>query len=202
MVTALLVLFGYLLGSVSFAIVVSHALGLPDPRTFGSRNPGATNVMRSGDKAAALLTLAGDAAKGWVAVSVAAWLAPRLNLGEAAVAGAALGVFAGHIYPIFFQLKGGKGVATAFGIVLALDPRLGLATLAVWLLVFAVSRISSLSALVAGLSAPALSLYFLDSGMFTLTTLLLALVLVWRHKDNIRQLLRGDEARFRGSGKS
>ncbi|MDE2586463.1 MAG: glycerol-3-phosphate acyltransferase, partial [Betaproteobacteria bacterium] len=125
----------YLLGSISFAVLTSRLFGLADPRSYGSKNPGATNVLRSGNKKAALLTLLGDGAKGWLAVFLVQQLGPDYNLGTAAVAGVALAVFAGHLYPIFLKFKGGKGVATAAGILLALDPILGLATLGTWLVV-------------------------------------------------------------------
>jgi len=187
----------YLLGSVSFSIVVSRVFGLPDPRTVGSGNPGATNVLRSGRKAAAALTLLGDAAKGWLVV----WLAQRLGFAPVYVVSSMVAVFGGHLYPVYYGFKGGKGVATAAGVLLALSPWLGLSVLATWVLTFALSRISSLSALVAAGFAPLFALAFLGLGLFSATVLILAGVLIWRHRSNIRKLLDGTEAGF-GSGAS
>jgi len=187
----------YLLGSVSFGIVVSRVFGLPDPRTVGSGNPGATNVLRSGRKAAAALTLLGDAAKGWLVV----WLAQRLGFAPVYVVSSMVAVFGGHLYPVYYGFKGGKGVATAAGVLLALSPWLGLSVLATWVLTFALSRISSLSALVAAGFAPLFALAFLGLGLFSATVLILAGVLIWRHRSNIRKLLDGTEAGF-GSGAS
>lgn len=186
------VLGAYLLGSVAFGIIVSRLFGLPDPRTVGSGNPGATNVMRSGKKAAALLTLLGDAGKGWLAV----WLALRFGLTEGWVCAVALAVFAGHLFPVFYGFKGGKGVATAAGILLALSPWLGMSVLVTWILAFLMFRISSLSALTAAVFAPFFGLIFNDMGLTTLTVLVLALLLVWTHRSNIRKLLDGTEAGF------
>lgn len=189
---ALFLLGAYLLGSISFGIVVSKAFGLPDPRTHGSGNPGATNVLRSGKKLAALLTLLGDAAKGWLAV----WLAQRFALPETWVCAIAAAVFFGHLYPVYYGFKGGKGVATAAGVLLALSPWLGLSVLATWLLAFAMWRISSLSALIAAAFAPVYAAAFFGFGLRAAAVLLLAAVLVWRHKSNIRKLLAGEEAGF------
>ena len=186
------VLGAYLLGSVAFGIIVSRLFGLPDPRTVGSGNPGATNVMRSGKKAAALLTLLGDAGKGWLAV----WLALRFGLTEGWVCAVALAVFAGHLFPVFYGFKGGKGVATAAGILLSLSPWLGMSVLVTWILAFLMFRISSLSALTAAVFAPFFGLIFNDMGLTTLTVLVLALLLVWTHRSNIRKLLDGTEAGF------
>jgi acyl phosphate:glycerol-3-phosphate acyltransferase len=187
------VLAAYLLGSISFGIVVSRLFGLPDPRTVGSGNPGATNVMRSGKKAAALLTLLGDAGKGWLAV----WLAQHFGLSLIMVCAVALAVFLGHLYPMFYGFKGGKGVATAAGILLAISPWLGLSVLATWLLAFLMWRVSSLSALIASGFAPVYAAaYFGLFNMVTGTVLLLAALLVWRHRSNIRKLLDGTEAGF------
>ncbi len=188
----LFIVVAYLLGSISFGIVVCKAFGLPDPRTHGSGNPGATNVLRSGKKIAAVLTLLGDAAKGWIAV----WFAQRSGLAEAWIAGVALAVFVGHLYPVYYGFKGGKGVATAAGVLLAISPWLGLSVLATWILAFAMSRISSLSAIVAAAFAPVYAAAFFG---FTLTTgvvLLLSAMLVWRHKSNIQRLLSGEEKGF------
>ena len=151
----------YLIGSVPFAVLVSRGMGLQDPRTFGSRNPGATNVLRSGNKWAAALTLCGDAAKGWLAVWLAQRLAERADLPLAAVALCAVAVFLGHLYPIFLSFKGGKGVATALGILLALQPWLAVATVATWIIVAYASRYSSLAAIVAAIFTP---LYYLFGG--------------------------------------
>lgn len=182
----------YLVGSIPFAVVVSRAMGLPDPRSYGSGNPGTTNVLRSGSKVAALLTLAGDAAKGWVAV----WAAMRLGLAVEVVAIVALAVFLGHVFPVWLRFQGGKGVATAAGVLLALDWRVGLATLVVWLVVVAASRYSSLGALVASVVAPVVVFTFLGAGPVFVATLAMCAVLVWRHEGNIRKLLRGEESRI------
>lgn len=182
----------YLLGSVAFGIIVSKAFGLPDPRTVGSGNPGATNVMRSGKKAAALLTLLGDAGKGWLIV----WLAQHYGLTQPWVCTVALAVFIGHLYPIFYGFKGGKGVATAAGILLAIWPWLGLCVMATWLLAFAMWRVSSLSALIAAGFAPIYAAAFFGFGEVAATVLLLSAMLIWRHRSNIRKLLDGTEAGF------
>src|SRR5690606_21303464 len=145
---------GYLMGSVPFAVVVSRAMGLKDPRSFGSGNPGATNVLRGGNKSAAVLTLIGDAAKGWLAVTLAAWAAQRGLLPESAIPLAGLAAFLGHLYPLFLGFRGGKGVATALGVLLALQPWLALATAATWLIVALVTRYSSLAAILAAIFAP------------------------------------------------
>lgn len=182
----------YLLGSVSFGIVTCRVIGLPDPRTIGSGNPGATNVLRSGKKVAAALTLLGDAAKGWLVV----WLTQHWGYAPPYVVLSMMAVFGGHLYPIYYGFKGGKGVATAAGLLLALSPWLGLSVLATWLFTFALSRISSLSALVAASCAPVFALVFLGFGLFSAIVLMLAAVLIWRHKSNIRKLLDGTEQAF------
>jgi glycerol-3-phosphate acyltransferase PlsY len=189
---AFFLLGAYLLGSVSFGILVSKAFGLPDPRTHGSGNPGATNVLRSGKKIAALLTLLGDAAKGWVAV----WLAQHHGLADEVVYGIAIAAFFGHLYPVYYGFKGGKGVATAAGILLALSPWLGLSVLATWILAFLMWRISSLAALIAAGFAPVYAAAFFGFGLKVVVVLLLSLMLVWRHKSNIKKLLAGEEAGF------
>lgn len=194
--TIALVILCYFIGSLSFAVIVSRACGLPDPRSYGSGNPGATNVMRSGKKMAAVLTLLGDGAKGWVAVFLAQLLAPQWGVDALGVAAAALAAFLGHLYPVFFGFKGGKGVATAAGIMLALHVWLGLAVLATWLTVFAISRISSISALVAAVSAPIYAAFFLNQQTVGLLLLLSAL-LIWRHRSNIRNLIQGKESAFK-----
>jgi acyl phosphate:glycerol-3-phosphate acyltransferase len=182
----------YLIGSIPFAVIVSRVMGLPDPRSFGSGNPGATNVLRSGSKAAAILTLAGDALKGWVAV----WVAVRLGLAAEVVAVVALAAFLGHVFPVWLRFKGGKGVATAAGVIFAIDWRVGLAVVVVWLTIVVVSRYSSLGALVAALFAP-VAVYTLDgAGPILVATCVMCAILVWRHEANIRKLLRGEESRI------
>ena len=195
--TELLLVASYLLGSVSFAILVARSYGLPDPRKHGSGNPGATNMLRTGRKSAAALTLLGDALKGYVAVWLAQWASAAWGLPAYTPYLAALAAFLGHLFPVFFGFKGGKGVATALGVLLALDARLGGLTIATWAIVFALTRISSLSALVAAALAPLYGWLLLGSGTETrLLALLCALVLA-RHHGNIRKLLSGEEAAFR-----
>ena len=194
--TIALIILAYVIGSISFAVLVSRAFGLPDPRSYGSGNPGATNVMRSGKKAAAILTLLGDGAKGWFAVFLAQQLAPVWGAGDMGVAAAALAVFIGHIFPVFFGFKGGKGVATAAGIMLALNVWLGLAVVATWLLTFALSRYSSLSALLAAVLAPLYAAIFL-APLYVGMLVVLAGLLIWRHRANIRKLLQGEESSFK-----
>jgi len=179
----------YLLGSVSFAIVVSRLFALPDPRSYGSGNPGATNVLRTGKKAAAALTLLGDGGKGWLAVWLAALYAP----GTAAIA--ALAVFLGHLYPAFHRFRGGKGVATAAGALLGLDWRLGLGAFATWLVMLAFFRYSSLAALVAAVFAAVFAPLLLAGAVPALCVLAIAALLVWRHRENVRRLFRGEESR-------
>jgi glycerol-3-phosphate acyltransferase PlsY len=193
MSTIAFVLIAYLIGSISFAVVTSKLFGLPDPRTFGSKNPGATNVLRTGKKAAAALTLFGDAAKGWLAVFLAQRFAQAYGVDEMGIALVALAVFLGHVFPVFFGFQGGKGVATALGILLALNAWMGLAVLATWLLAAFMWRISSLSALIASVLAPLYGLVFLQAGVLRGAVLGLALLLLWRHQSNIRNLLTGKE---------
>ena len=182
----------YLVGSIPFAVIVSRLMGLPDPRSFGSGNPGATNVLRSGSKAAAILTLAGDALKGWVPV----WAAVRLGLAAEVVAVVALAAFLGHVFPVWLRFKGGKGVATAAGVIFAIDWRVGLAVVVVWLTIVVVSRYSSLGALCAALFAPVAVYHFDGAGPVLLATCVMCAILVWRHEANIRKLLRGEESRI------
>jgi glycerol-3-phosphate acyltransferase PlsY len=183
----------YLLGSIAFGIVVSRLFGLPDPRTVGSGNPGATNVLRSGKKLAAALTLLGDVVKGWLPV----WLAMQSDMLMWVVAYVSLAVFIGHLYPIFYKFQGGKGVATALGVMFALSPLLALAALVTWIVVFAVSRYSSLAAIVAASLAPVYAWYLLSAYKdYLITVLVMSLLLVWRHRSNIKKLLAGTESGF------
>ena len=191
--TVIFILAAYLIGSVSFAVLTSKVFGLPDPRTFGSKNPGATNVLRTGKKLAAALTLLGDGAKGWLAVFLAMRLAPANGLDETVVAASAVAVFLGHVYPVFFSFQGGKGVATVLGILLALNPWLGLSALATWLLATAVWRISSLSALIAAVLTPFYGWFWLKSDLLVVTVAVVSLLLMWRHKSNIQNLFSGKE---------
>lgn len=193
----LFVLIGYGLGSIPFAVVTSRLMGLADPRTYGSGNPGATNVLRTGNKTAAILTLLGDAAKGWVAVWLAHWATGNADV----IAVAALAVFLGHLFPVFLQFRGGKGVATALGVLLAVEPLLGLATLLTWIIVAFFFRMSSLAAIASALFAP--FYYVILSGVLwtasvpLLTALtLISLLLIWRHKSNIVRILNGTEPRL------
>jgi glycerol-3-phosphate acyltransferase PlsY len=182
----------YLVGSIPFAVLVSRAMGLPDPRSFGSGNPGATNVLRSGSKAAAILTLAGDALKGWLPV----WAAVRLGMDDTVVAVVALAAFLGHVFSVWLRFKGGKGVATAAGAILALDWRVGAAALMTWVAVVVATRYSSLGSLVAAIVAPAAVYGWRGAGPLFAATCAMCVVLVWRHEGNIRKLLRGEESRI------
>ncbi len=189
------VLLAYLLGSISFAVLSSRLFGLADPRSYGSGNPGATNVLRSGHKGAALFTLIGDALKGLVAVLLARWAVERLGLDDALPALCALAAFIGHCFPLFHGFKGGKGVATAAGVLFGLNLGLGLATLVAWLLVFGFFRISSVAALVAAAAAVVYQVIVFGFGLQALAVLVMGGLLVWRHQDNIRRLLTGQEGR-------
>ena len=191
--TLLLIAGAYLVGSVSFAVVVSRAFGLPDPREYGSGNPGATNVLRTGHRIAALLTLLGDGAKGFIAVFVARHLAPSIGAPDIAVDAAALAVFIGHLYPVFHRFAGGKGVATAAGIVFALHWPLGLALTVVWLTMAFGFKISSLAALTTAVLLPLGLLYARGPGAEALVGVVMAALLFWRHRANIRQLMSGRE---------
>ncbi|MEK6424206.1 MAG: glycerol-3-phosphate 1-O-acyltransferase PlsY [Burkholderia gladioli] len=185
----------YLIGSVSFAVVVSALMGLADPRSYGSKNPGATNVLRSGNRKAAILTLLGDAFKGWLAV----WLVRHFGIGgEIGVALAAIAVFLGHLYPIFFRFQGGKGVATAAGVLLAISPALGVATLLSWLVIAFCFRYSSFAALVAAVFAPIFDVYLFGTrdNPVAWAVLAMSVLLVWRHRANISKLLKGQESRI------
>ena len=192
MLDGLIILTAYLIGSLSFAVIVSRVMGLPDPHEYGSGNPGATNVLRTGNKLAALLTLLGDGLKGWFAV----WLAQRFELADATIALVGLAVFVGHLYPIFFRFQGGKGVATAAGILFAYDWRIGLGTVATWLIIAAFFRYSSLAALIAALFAPFFTALLLGANVYSASVLPIAVLLIWRHRSNIRKLMAGEEARI------
>lgn len=190
------VLLGYLIGSISFAVVVSRAMGLQDPRAYGSGNPGATNVLRSGNKVAALLTLLLDAVKGFVPVSaVVAFGAPH-GFGEGVAAMVGVAAFLGHLWPVFFGFKGGKGVATGAGVLMGLNPVLGLATLLSWAIVAYFSRYSSLAAMVAAVFAPFYQWLIWGFGPTTIACAVIAVLLVWRHRANIRKLLDGTESKL------
>ena len=189
----------YLLGSVSFAVLVSKVFRLDDPRTYGSKNPGATNVLRSGNKLAAVLTLLGDCAKGWLAVWLAIRFDQQLGLGDAGIAAVALAVFVGHLWPVFFRFNGGKGVATALGVLLGLNPILGLATLITWLVVVYAFRYSSLAALIAALFAPFYYALLFGTDIKLLAVLVMSALLIYRHGKNIGNLLAGKESRLGGN---
>ena len=194
--TLFFVVAAYLIGSISFAVVVSHAFGLSDPRSYGSKNPGATNVLRSGNKAAAVLTLLGDGAKGWLALWLAQRFGPRFGVAEVGLALVAIAVFMGHVWPVFFRFVGGKGVATALGILLAVNGWLGLATLVTWVVIAYAFRYSSLAALVASLFAPFYyGLLFGADAMLAAVSVMSAL-LIWRHARNIGNLMAGREGRI------
>lgn len=191
-----------MLGSVSFAVIASWIFRLPDPRTFGSMNPGATNVLRSGNKAAAILTLLGDAGKGWVAVILAQHFAPVWGLDNKVIAGVALLVFLGHIWPVFLRFKGGRGVATAVGVVLGLNLWPGILAVITWIIVALIWRFSSLSALVAATLTPIYAWIFLGSDLSTFVIFTISLLVIWRHKSNIANLLAGKETRIGKRGES
>jgi glycerol-3-phosphate acyltransferase PlsY len=194
--TLIVVIAAYLIGSISFAVVVSKLYGLPDPHSYGSGNPGATNVLRTGNKTAAVLTLAGDGLKGWLAVWLASHLGPGWGDVSLAMGGAALGVFVGHLFPVFHRFAGGKGVATAAGVCFGLSWQLGLALIAIWLVVAVASRYSSLAALCAAAAAPLLAFYFIGNGAEAWALVPIAVLLVWRHRENIRKLLAGTERKI------
>lgn len=187
---ALAILGAYLVGSISFAIVVTKVMRLPDPRSYGSKNPGATNVLRSGSKAAAVATLLGDALKGWLAV----WLA-QIYVPEAAPY-AGLAAFIGHLFPVFHAFKGGKGVATAAGVLFGIDWRVGLGTLVTWIVIAAFLRYSSLAALCAAVFAPFFTALLLGFGAYFVCVSIMAALLAWRHKENITRLVAGTESRI------
>jgi len=198
----LVVIAAYLLGSVSFAVIISKVFRLADPRTYGSKNPGATNVLRSGNKIAAVLTLAGDCAKGWLAVWLALQFDEQLALGDGGVALVALAVFLGHLWPVFFRFVGGKGVATALGVLLGLNIWLGFATLVTWAVVAYAFRYSSLAALVSAVFAPFYYGLLFGTDIKLLAVLVMSLLLIWRHRINIGKLLSGKESRLGGKKQS
>ena len=196
MYTALFTVAAYLLGSISFAVVMSRVFGLSDPRTYGSKNPGATNVLRSGNKKAAIATLIGDGAKGWLAVFLVVQFGYDFGVGSGGVALVALAVFLGHLWPVFFRFVGGKGVATALGVLLGLNPWLGLATLATWLIVAYATRYSSLAALVSAVFAPFYYGLLFGFDAILLAVLAMSALLLYRHSANIANLIAGKESRI------
>ncbi|MDP2020938.1 MAG: glycerol-3-phosphate 1-O-acyltransferase PlsY [Hydrogenophaga sp.] len=198
---AIATLAAYLIGSLSFAVLVSRAMGLNDPRTFGSKNPGATNVLRSGSKAAAIVTLLLDAFKGWLPVVAVKWWGDAWGLGDGTVALVGLAAFLGHLYPVFFRFQGGKGVATAAGVILGFNPWLGLATLATWVIVAFFFRYSSLASIVTALFAPAYYLFGRQvawdaPNVMVLSLAVMGILLVWRHAENINRLFAGKESKL------
>lgn len=193
---ALIVVGAYLLGSVSFAVVVSRLFALPDPHSYGSRNPGATNVLRTGNKLAAALTLVGDAGKGLAAVLIARLLTGESIADGAVVPLAGLAAFIGHLYPVFHRFQGGKGVATAAGVLLGYDPWLGAGTLVTWLAIAVFFRISSFAAVVAALFTPCFAFWLFGLRPVMWATIPLALLLLLRHRENIARLLAGTEPRI------
>ena len=195
------IVLSYLLGSLSFAVIVSKSLGMADPRSYGSGNPGATNVLRSGNKGAALATLLLDALKGWLPVFVIQMIGPDLGMGMGTAALAGLAAFIGHLYPVFFGFKGGKGVATAAGVLIGIDWMLGLATGMSWAIIAFFFRYSSLASLVAAFFAP--SFYLIGGGIawplnrtVLITLIAISLLLIWRHRENIRRLAAGTESKL------
>jgi glycerol-3-phosphate acyltransferase PlsY len=192
---------GYLVGSLSFAVIVSRLMGLDDPRTFGSKNPGATNVLRSGSKAAAIITLLLDAAKGWLPVMLVKWYGKPYGLDDGTVAMVGLAAFLGHLYPVFFRFVGGKGVATALGVLVGISWMLGLATGATWLIMAFFFRYSSLASLTAAVFAPVYYIFgdgaaWYMSKEILLSTALMSLLLIYRHAENIGRLAKGTESRL------
>ncbi len=200
--TLLFAIAAYLIGSISFAVVVSKAFRLADPRTYGSKNPGATNVLRSGNKAAAALTLLGDCVKGWLAVWLALRYGPQFGVEDNGVALVALAVFLGHLWPVFFRFVGGKGVATALGVLLGLNGWLGLATLVTWLVIAYAFRYSSLAALVASVFAPFYYGLLFGFDMKLLAVLAMSGLLIYRHRQNIANLMAGKESKIGSKKKS
>ena len=204
--SAAAVLLAYLLGSLSFAVIVSKALGLSDPRSYGSKNPGATNVLRSGSKVAAVATLLLDGLKGWLPVVLVKWFGADYGLGDGTLAAVALAAFIGHLYPVFFQFKGGKGVATAAGVLLGVNWVLGVGTLATWMIVVFFMRYVSLGSIVAAVFAPLFYLlghrgaWYVDNRI-ELVLVIISALLIYRHRENIGKLLKGTESKL-GAGKA
>ena len=194
--TLLFTIAAYLLGSLSFAVIVSKLFGLADPRSYGSGNPGATNVLRTGNKKAAIATLLGDCFKGWIAVWLAETYGGDFGISEAGIALVAFAVFFGHLWPVFFRFKGGKGVATALGVLLGINAWLGLATLITWLVVAYAFRYSSLAALVASVFAPFYYALLFGFGPVWVAILFMSLLLIYRHRSNIGNLIAGKESRI------
>jgi len=194
--TLIFAVLAYLIGSISFAVVMSRAFGLSDPRTYGSKNPGATNVLRSGNKKAAIATLIGDGFKGWLAVWLAIKIGPQYRIDDSGIALVAIAVFLGHLWPVFFRFEGGKGVATALGVLLGLNVWLGVATLVTWLVVAYAFRYSSLAALIAAVFAPFYYglLFGVDEILFAVIAM--SALLLWRHSKNIGNLIAGKESRI------
>ncbi len=186
----------YLIGSVSFAVLVSKAMRLPDPRSYGSKNPGATNVLRSGSKLAAVLTLLLDAAKGCIPTALIQWYSFELGFEDTTIAFVGVAAFLGHLFPVFHRFQGGKGVATAAGVLIAYEPLLGLATVITWAVIAALFRYASLASLIAALFAPFYTLLFLDRPIVALAVSVMSLLLVWRHWRNIVSLLAGKEPKL------
>jgi len=207
LVWAAAVLAAYLIGSLSFAVIVSRFMGLNDPRSYGSKNPGATNVLRSGNKLAAVVTLVLDAVKGWLPMALVHWQGAAYGLGDGALAAAGLAAFLGHLYPVFFGFKGGKGVATAAGVLLGVHWLLGLACMGTWALVAYLSRYSSLSALSCAMLAPLYyvlgdrGLWYVDRSVLLMLVMMGAL-LIYRHRENISKLLQGKESKLGAKPKS
>ena len=198
MINFLLILGAYLLGSISFAVVVSKCMALPDPYTYGSKNPGATNVLRTGNKKAALFTLLGDALKGWLAIAIARMVLGTETSGslEWVLSAVIIAVFLGHLFPLFHSFKGGKGVATACGILFGINFFLGLATLSTWLIVAFFTRYSSLAAIAAALFAPLYYVFLFGFHPVVLALVIMCVLLIWRHRSNIQNLMNGSETRI------
>jgi len=190
------VIAAYLIGSLSFAVIVSKYYGMDDPRTYGSGNPGATNVLRSGKKKAAALTLLGDALKGLVAVVLARCLQDALNLSDIAIAAVAVAALVGHMWPLFFGFKGGKGVATALGVLLALSPATALVCAVIWLVMAFGFKVSSLAALAATVAAPLVAFWLMPYSSWAWATVVIAVLVLYRHKSNIQNLLQGKEGKI------
>jgi len=199
MASTVFIFLAYLIGSISFAVVVSWCFDLPDPHSYGSGNPGATNVLRTGKKTAAALTLVGDAAKGAIALWLAKHLAPEFDLGETTLAAVAFAAFIGHLFLLYFRFKGGKGVSTAAGILLALDARIAGIALLAWLVAVFGLRYSSLASMVAAVAGSAATFYFLGWGPFSWMVAAMTALLLWRHRANIERLMNGTESRIRMS---